>query len=248
MILNLLRGTTKSARLTKDLSLFRSFASGSDDLYNLLGVSKNADKKEIKRAYKKATLKHHPDKGGDADKFKKIQEAYEVLSNDQKRQAYDQFGMDGVNGNPGGFGGQGGGFGGQGPFGGGQAGDFNDFFDMFNQRGGGGGFGGRQQYQPQKMQLEPILLEYQVTLDDLYYGKSIDISYNKTKICGTCDGKGGHKVETCHVCHGQGFTIQTRNMHGMVMQTQEICHHCNGTGEVSLNVSFEINYDLDNKT
>lgn len=69
------------------------------------------------------------------------------------------------------------------------------------------------------MQLEPILLEYQVTLDDLYFGKKVDISYHKTKTCGTCDGKGGKKVETCGTCHGQGFTINRRNMGGMVMQT-----------------------------
>lgn len=235
MILNLLRGTTKHPKLCKNIPLLRSFASGSDDLYKTLGVDKGADKKDIKRAYKKATLKHHPDKGGDADEFKKIREAYEVLSDDQKRQTYDQFGMDGVNGQAGGFGGPGGpgGYGQQGPFGGGQGGDFNDFFDMFGGRGRGG-FGGGGQPQ-QKMQLEPILLEYQVTLDDLYYGKNVEIAYHKTKQCKPCDGKGGKNVQKCGTCHGQGFTINQRNMGGMVMQTQDICHTCNGVGEVNFN-------------
>lgn len=131
--------------------------------------------------------------------------------------------MDGVNGQAG-FGGAGGpggpggpgGFGAGGPFGGAGGAGFGDFFgDMFNR---GGGFGGGQ-HTVQKMQMEPTLLEYQVTLDDLYYGKTVEIAYHKSKICSTCNGKGGKNVQTCGTCHGQGFVINTRNMGGMVMQT-----------------------------
>jgi molecular chaperone DnaJ len=119
--------------------------------------------------------------------------------------------MDGVNGQ-GGFGGGQGGYGGQGPYGGAGGANFGDFFgDMFNR---GGGFG---QQTMQKMKIEPTLLEYQVTLDDLFYGKTVEIAYHKTKTCGTCDGKGGKNVQTCGTCHGQGFVFNTRNMGGMTM-------------------------------
>ena len=230
MILNILRGAVKKTKLIKKSQIQRYFSANSEDLYTRLGLSKGADTKDVKRAYKKATLKHHPDKGGNPEEFKKVQEAYEVLSDDNKRQAYDKYGMDGVNANA-----QAGGFGNQGPFGGQGGGNFNDYFDMFGGRGGGGPFGGQGGFrqQVQKMQLEPIMLEYLVTLEELYYGKNIEISYHRTKICGTCKGKGGKNVKTCGTCKGTGYTIKTRNMGGMMMQTQEVCHTCGGTGEVN---------------
>jgi DnaJ-class molecular chaperone len=85
-----------------------------------------------------------------------------------------------------------------------------------------------------------MLLEYQVTLEDLFFGKNVEIAYHRTKICGTCDGKGGKKVNTCGTCHGQGFVINTRNMGGMRMQTQDVCPTCNGTGEVSISTILQL--------
>jgi DnaJ-class molecular chaperone len=134
--------------------------------------------------------------------------------------------MGGVNNDPNqGFGGAGPNFGGQ-DFGGG----FNDFFDMFGRQGGP--FGGQGQRQPQKMKMEPMVMEVQVELEDLFYGKAFDVRYNRMKNCAPCGGKGGSKVNTCGTCHGQGFVIQNRNMGGMRMQTQEICQSCGGVGEV----------------
>ena len=156
--------------------------------------------------------------------------------------------MDGVNAGANGFNpGQnpGGQWQGQGPFGGGNpnGGNFGDFFDMFGGRGGPfGGAGGFRQPNV-KVQLEAIMLEYRVTLEELYYGKTIEISYNRTKMCGSCNGKGGKNVKTCGTCKGSGYIIKTRNMGGMMMQTQEVCHTCHGSGEVSA-----LCYSVDNCT
>lgn len=94
----------------------------------------------------------------------------------------------------------------------------------------GGGFGGQRSRQ--KPKLEPTMLEIQVTLEDLFYGKSFEIRYNGMETCSTCDGKGGKNVHKCTTCNGSGFVIKSRNMGGMIMQSQEICGTCGGSGEV----------------
>lgn len=156
-----------------------------------------------------------------------------MLGSKDKRSMYDQFGHAGVNnGGPGGPGGPG-----QGDFGGFNGGNFGDFFgDVFGGAGGpfggaGGGFGGQRAQQ--KPKLESTLLEVQVTLEDLFYGKSFEVRYNSSQICSPCGGKGGSNVQTCGTCQGAGFVIKSRNMGGMMMQTQEICGACQGQGEVT---------------
>lgn len=154
-----------------------------------------------------------------------------MLGNKDKRSAYDQFGHAGVNNN-----GFGGGQAGQGDFGGFNQGNFSDIFgDMFNGGGGPFGGGGFHQRAPQKPKLEPTMLEVQVTLEDLFYGKAFEIRYNASQICSTCDGKGGKNVKVCGTCQGTGFVIKSRNMGGMMMQSQEVCGTCGGSGEVKNN-------------
>lgn len=127
---------------------------------------------------------------------------------------------------------------GQGDFGGFNQGNFGDFFgDVFGGAGGpfgggAGGFGGQRT--AQKPRLESTMLEVQVTLEDLFFGKSFEIRYNAMRICSACDGKGGKNVKTCGTCQGAGYVIKSRNMGGMMMQTQEVCGTCGGTGEVKI--------------
>jgi molecular chaperone DnaJ len=206
------------------------------DYYELLGTNKNATAQEIKAAYRKAALKYHPDRNPGnkeaEEKFKQINEAYEVLSDKQKRQMYDQFGHAGVNGNAGA--GAGGGFN-QG-FGGGFGGfDFNfsgdDIFgDIFGEI-----FGTRRSRSsrgPQKGQD----LEYhlRVKLSEVAFGAEKDIKIEHTEKCETCNGTGskpGTKVDTCPNCNGSG---QVKLSKGFFTSVQT-CPHCGGTGEIIKN-------------
>lgn len=149
-------------------------------LYDVLGVPKEATEQEIKKAFRKATLQHHPDKGGDENTFKELNAAYEVLSNAEKRQLYDKYGLEGVKS------------------GGGMSG-MEDIFSMFGG-GGRGGAGGRKQ----KRKVKPTEKEIQVTLEDIYAGKMLKIDHNKTILCEDCHGKGGEGVQSCKDCNGQG--------------------------------------------
>ena len=143
---------------------------------------------------------------------------------------YDQFGMAGVNNDPNqGFGG---GPGGQG-FNPQDFGNFGDFFDMFGGGGGPGGFGGGRQPQ-RRSKLEPIVLEIQVSLEDLFFGKEVEVGFQRMEICPSCNGKGGKNVKVCPTCNGSGYVVTTRNLGGMVMQQQEICGTCGGEGEVRI--------------
>ena len=193
------------------------------DYYELLGVSKSAEDKEIKKAYKKLAMKYHPDRTeGDKAKeetFKEIKEAYEILKDDQKRAAYDQYGHAAFE--QGGHGGGGGGFGGGG-FGGGQ--DFGDIFgDIF-----GGGRGGRQQRQQRGSDLR---YNVDLTLEDAVKGKSLEIKVPTYVACEPCDGSGAKKgtsAKTCSTCHGHG-QVQMRQGLFAVQQT---CPTCHGKGKV----------------
>ena len=182
------------------------------ELYETLGVDKNSTGPEIKKAYLKLARVHHPDKGGDAEKFKEIASAYEVLSNDEKRGLYDKYGLDGLK--DGGMGG----------------GGFGDIFEMF----GGGGFGGgrRQQSQGAK-KAKPVLKEVQVTLEEVYNGKLIKLPIKKTQCCEACNGKGGKNIKTCTDCKGQGFKIKTMMIGpGMMTQSQVPCATCKTEGKI----------------
>ena len=204
------------------------------DYYEVLGVNKGASKDEIKKAFYKLAHKYHPDKKeGNEKKFKEVNEAYQVLSDDTKRTKYDQFGS--------GFSAEGGpasgwgGFSGQGDFDfsdfEGFGGDFGNLNDIFSDFFGGGMGGGRRQAQRGR----DISTELQISFTDAIFGVTRRILITKTSKCLTCDGSGakpGTKMETCKQCNGQG---QIREMKRTILgsiSTIKICEVCLGTGEV----------------
>ncbi|KUJ72925.1 molecular chaperone DnaJ [Thiomicrospira sp. WB1] len=185
------------------------------DYYEVLDVSKTATEGEIKKAYRKMAMRYHPDRNPDNPdaevKFKEASEAYEVLSDPQKRQAYDQFGHAGVDGQA-----QGGGFGGGGF-------DFGDIFgDIF-----GGGFGGRRGPQPGN----DLQYELDVSLEDAVSGTEVDIRIPTKEVCDKCDGSGaepGSDVQTCPTCEGMG---KVRMQQGF-FAVERTCPTCHGTGKI----------------
>ncbi|OSI14330.1 molecular chaperone DnaJ [Neisseria dumasiana] len=194
----------------------------SKDFYETLGVARSASDDEIKKAYRKLAMKYHPDRNpGNAEaeeKFKEIQKAYDILSDKQKRSAYDQYGHAGVDPNMGG-GGFGGGFGG---FGGAQGFDFGDIFSqMF-----GGAAGGRQpNYQGADLQYA-----VEITLEEAAKGIKKRITIPTYEECDVCHGSGakpGTSATTCSTCHGTG-TIHVRQA---IFQMQQTCPTCHGTGK-----------------
>ncbi len=201
------------------------------DYYEVLGVKKDASDDEIKKAFRKAAVKYHPDKeGGDEAKFKEINEAYEVLKDHDKRQRYDQFGHAGVGGNSGFSGGnpfQGfGGFNGQNvhfDFGGG---DFGDIFSSFFG-------GGRSESRPNRGR--DVEIELTIKFKEAIFGVEKRIKLDLEDICDHCKGDGaepGHNHKTCTTCQGVGQVNQPiRTLFGTINQTQ-ICPDCNGKGKV----------------
>ena len=205
------------------------------DYYEVLGVSKTATADEIKRAYRKLAMEHHPDKhGGDDAKFKEIGEAYETLKDDSKRAGYDQFGQAGAGGNPFGGGGQGaqysGGFGG---FNGAEGFDFSDILNQFM-----GGMGGQQQTRRAARGRD---LEVGVTIDFLeaVFGAEKDVSLSLDEPCGHCHGNGaepGKGTKQCPTCRGAGqVTRVQQTILGGIQQTV-VCPTCDGQGNVPIEV------------
>nr|QKY15041.1 dnaj-like protein/chaperone protein dnaj 2 (DJA2) [Polytomella parva] len=177
--------------------------------YELLGVSKDATPDELKKAHRKLALKHHPDKGGDTNKFKEINEAYDVLKDEEKRQIYDEHGEEGIK---------------EGVSGGG---DGMDIFDMF--MGGGGGRGGGR---PREKKSKDVQHTVNVTLEDVYKGASKNLALSRQVTCDACNGscsKSGDKYE-CKTCNGSGVTVQIRQMGPMIQQIQGRCSVCRGSG------------------
>ncbi len=202
------------------------------DYYEVLGVAKNASEDDIKKAYRKLAMKHHPDRhqGDDAkkseDKFKEAKEAYEMLSDAQKRAAYDQYGHAGVDPN------MGGGFrpGGPGAEGfGGFAEAFGDIFgDIFGGAGGArrGGAAGQQVYRG-----SDLSYAMEITLEEAAHGKETQIRIPSWETCDTCKGSGakpGTSPKTCTSCNGAG-TVHLRQGFFSIQQT---CPHCHGTGKI----------------
>jgi molecular chaperone DnaJ len=192
------------------------------DYYETLGVSKSAEEKEIKKAYKKLAMKFHPDRTqGDKAKeetFKEIQEAYEILKDDQKRAAYDQYGHAAFE--QGGHGG--GGHGGHGDFG-------DAFGDIFGDIFGGGGRGRGRQSRAQRG--SDLRYNVELNLEDAVKGKSLEIKVPTFVSCEACDGSGAKKgtsAKTCSTCHGHG-QVQMRQGLFAVQQT---CPTCSGKGKV----------------
>jgi molecular chaperone DnaJ len=196
------------------------------DYYEVLGVTKTASDDEIKKAFRKAAVQHHPDKeGGDESKFKEINEAYEVLKDKQKRQRYDQFGHAGVGGASGGGGNPYGGFDGQNvnfDFGGG----FGDIFSQFF----GGGAGPQQPTRGRDVETRLTL-----TFEEAIFGKEEKVSMNLDDECSHCKGttvEPGHDMKTCETCKGAGQQVRLMNtMFGQIQQAVT-CETCKGRGKV----------------
>ena len=203
------------------------------DYYQLLGVDKNADEATIKKAYRKLARELHPDANPDdpsaAEKFKAVKEAYDVLSDSQKRSLYDQYGhaaFDPEQGMGGGYGSYGGGFGGSG------FGDISDIFETFFS-GGMGGMGQRAHTGPVKG--NDLRVNLTITFEESYFGVEKEIQIQREEHCSTCSGSGakpGSKVETCPVCNGSG-QVQTvqQTMLGNMMSVRT-CSNCQGTGQI----------------
>ena len=201
------------------------------DYYEVLGVSKNASKDEIKSAFRRLAKKYHPDISKEEnaeEKFKEVQEAYSVLSDDTKRQRYDQFGHAGVNGSSAGSG-FGGGFNGAGF--GFDASDLGDIFDdLF---GGGFGFGGSSSRSrgSRARRGSDILMQVDLSFEEAVYGCEKDFDIDVVTECSECNGTGGHGEETCKRCHGSGtITSEQRTILGSFM-TKTTCPECNGKGK-----------------
>ena len=193
------------------------------EYYDRLGVSKDASQDEIKRAYRKMSKKYHPDinkEPGAEEKYKEVQEAYETLSDDQKRAAYDQYGPDGANG-----------FGGQGGFGGFDGGaGFGGFEDIFSSFFGGGAT--RNPNAPR--QGDDLQYRVNLSFEEAIFGAEKEVHYNREATCKTCSGSGakpGTTPVTCGRCHGQGvINVDTQTPLGM-MRRQVTCDVCHGTGQ-----------------
>ncbi len=204
------------------------------DYYEVLGVKKDASADEIKKAYRKAAMKYHPDRNpGDKEaeaKFKEIGEAYEVLSDDGKRSRYDQFGFAGVDPNYGaGTGGYGGsGFGGFGGFG-----DFGDIFSEFF--GGGGSSRGASQNAPRRG--ENIMTHLELTFEEAAFGCEKEVATPRIENCSACSGSGSADgvIETCAQCRGTGQVRTVQNFMGMQMQSTAVCPQCSGRGKIIKN-------------
>ncbi|KAK0632316.1 chaperone dnaJ 2 [Immersiella caudata] len=194
-------------------------------LYDTLGISPSATEQELKKAYKQNALKYHPDKNAHnpaaEEKFKEISHAYEILSDPQKRQIYDQYGEAGLEGGAGG---------------GGMAAE-----DLFAQFFGGGSFGGglggmfsgmNHQRGPQKA--KTIFHTHNVSLEDIYRGKVSKLALQRSIICPKCEGRGGKEgsVRRCAGCDGHGMKTMMRQMGPMIQRFQTVCPDCNGEGEI----------------
>ena len=202
------------------------------DYYEVLGVEKSAGAEEIKKAYRKKAMQFHPDRNpGDKtaeEKFKEVGEAYEVLSDADKRARYDQFGFQGVDPN---FGG-GSGFGGSG-FGG--FGGFGDFGDIFGEFFGGGRSRGNTANAPRRG--ENVAVRLDLTFEEAAFGCEKEVSAQRIENCGSCDGSGSADgvIESCSRCHGTGPVRTTQNFMGMTMQSTSACPQCSGRGKIIKN-------------
>jgi molecular chaperone DnaJ len=200
------------------------------DYYEVLGVSKSASADEIKKAFRRLAVMHHPDKeGGDETKFKEINEAYEVLKDSDKRQRYDQFGHAGVGGNGGGGGAydfNGGGFNFNGQS---MNFDFGDLGDMF-----GSFFGGSSNQRQQERRGRDVETAVELSFEEAVFGVEKDIHLNLDAECEHCSGNGaepGYEVVTCPTCKGSGQVVSvTQTIIGNIQQART-CSDCNGTGK-----------------
>ena len=202
------------------------------DYYEVLGVDKSAGEDEIKKAYRKLAMKYHPDRNPDdkeaEEKFKEINEAYEVLSDPDKKSKYDQFGHDAFDPNMGGAGFGGAGFGG-----------FEDMFgDIFGSMFGGGFSGGGASRQNVRQKGRDLRVNLTLSFEDAVFGCKKEIKIRRTETCDTCAGKGAvndSDIKTCDKCHGTGQVRVTQQSLFGTVQTVKTCDECNGTGKEIVN-------------
>jgi len=188
------------------------------DYYDVLGVDKEADESALKKAYRKLAIKYHPDKNPDntdaEEKFKEVAEAYDVLSNKEKRQNYDMYGsVNGAGGNPFGAGGI----------------NVDDIFNSFF--GGNNPFGGRGNSRRSRQKGSDIRINIKLDIFEVYAGSHKKIKYNRNEACETCKGEGG-KTKPCHTCNGAGQITQIQNTPFGRMQNTSLCNNCNGKGKI----------------
>ena len=202
------------------------------DYYDVLGVQKGARAEDIKKSYRKLAMKYHPDRTPDnkeaEEKFKEAAEAYEVLSDDDKRSRYDQFGFAGVDPNygAGSSGAYGGGFGGFGDFG-----DLGDIFGSFF----GGGASRSNPNAPRRG--ENVGARLELTFEEAAFGSEKEVAVTRIENCSACSGTGAadKAVETCSMCRGSGQVRTTQNFMGMAMQSTTTCPQCSGRGKIVKN-------------
>jgi molecular chaperone DnaJ len=201
----------------------------SKDYYKTLGIEKNASKEDVKKAFRKLAHEHHPDKGGNAEKFKEANEAYSVLSDDSKRTQYDTYGT----ASPGGGGYQGGNAGFEGfdfsGFSGGQNVDF-DLGDIFGEF-----FGGRSSGRRAAKKGRDISIDLELSFLESVFGAEKTIKLTKNSKCNVCDGSGakaGTSMQTCHTCGGQGRIRETKRSFLGPVVTEKICETCDGSGKI----------------
>ncbi len=200
------------------------------DYYEVLGVKKDASADEIKKAFRRQAVEHHPDRGGEEAKFKELNEAYEVLKDADKRKRYDQFGHAGIGGNGGS------------PFGGGYGGaqgqninfDFGDLGlgDIFSSFFGGGGGQQRQQRQARGRDVEAGV---EISFEQAVFGTEVDLTLNLDDTCEHCKGstvEPGYELKTCDQCKGSGQVVTVaRTIFGNIQQAS-VCPKCRGAGKI----------------
>ena len=221
------------------------------DYYDILGIGRDADKKELKRAYRKLALKYHPDKNPSKDaeeKFKEISEAYAVLSDDEKRRMYDQYGHAGIDQQ----------FSQEDIFRGANFGDIFrgmgfDFEDIFNQFFGGGGFSRRDR----RYRGADLRYDIEISLEEAYSGVKKEIRFPRTEICDVCNGSGakpGTQPKICPTCQGTGQIKQSRRTafgiftqvgscpkcYGQGKIIEQKCPKCNGSGLMQVRKTIEV--------
>jgi len=201
------------------------------DYYEILGVSKSASPDEIKKAFRRHAIEHHPDRGGDEAKFKEVNEAYEVLKDEKKRQRYDQFGHAGVGSSAASDGDPFAGFGG---FSSGQNIHF-DFGDLGLGDIFGSFFGGGAQQQRRQSRGRDVETRIDITFEQAVFGTEVDLNLNLEDTCTHCKGttvEPGHELKKCDQCNGSGQVVNvTRTIFGNIQQAS-ICPKCNGRGKV----------------
>jgi molecular chaperone DnaJ len=212
----------------------------SEDFYEVLGVSRDADEEEIKQAYRTKATEYHPDVSDDPDaeeKFKKIKKAKEVLTDEEKRRQYDQMGHEQFEqaqkrGGVGGGAGQGNPFGGMG----GNGAGFGGFEDLFNEVFGGGGRGGRGRQSNRPRQGQDLRTRLTIDLEDAYEGIEKQVTIRRPEVCADCDGEGhppDADVDTCPECDGQGQVTRVQQTPFGRMQQTSTCRRCGGDGQLA---------------